>query len=263
MPFKLTIDLPAEPHKDAVELARALLAAGPETVDAKVASAVTALPEAKRPGALALARALAKDATIVTHELLEAVGVKLPELPAPAPKPAPSTSEPVVRADGSLDLSGVPETNRDLVRQAWEAKVEARQAREASDVLRAERDLERAVLLAQTELKHVPLEAGKLGGLLVRSKSALKADDYAELTALLKSVDAIVRESALLKSFGTKRGAESGPQSGADRIEAMVVKAMQESGGKLTRARAYELVLSTDEAAKAVEEDRRAQARPE
>lgn len=261
MPHKLTIELPAEPPKEAIELARALLQAGPETVEAKLASVVSGLPEAQRSVALALARALAKAPDSATRELIEAAGVKLPKVPAPpVPPVVPQIpSEPILRGDGSLDLSGVPDDKRDVVRQAWEAKVEARKAREETDMIRAEQELERAVTRATTDLRHVPLEPEKLGGLLVRARRGMKVEDFKVLDELLLSVDRVVRESALLQSFGTSRSA--GQLSGADKIEQMVRKRVEESGGKLSRAKAYELVLSSDEAAKAVAEDRAAAGR--
>lgn len=178
-----------------------------DEAEAKAKAELAALGD-KADVAMAAVRAIVRsgvDAGAVLS-IVKAAGIELPKteaapLSVETPKPAP-LGEPVVRADGSFDLSGVPENQRDLVSQLWRARSDAKQAL-AVAAKREQEMLRRDVAdLVRAEMASVPGATGEQLVTLIMASRAALGDAAKTLEDVLRATSAATKESTLLQAHG-------------------------------------------------------------
>lgn len=189
--------------------------------------------------------------------LARAAGVEVPVVVAPAPRP----DAPVVRADGSLDLSGVPEAERSTVEMIWRSRLEVQAARDEVAAIRSEAARKDMIAALRSELG-----AGLVGATVDQVADALivcaKADAKAAelLRGVLKTQGAVVVKSEVLRAAG-QRGPVAPTGSAVESYDGMIRAYMNEHN--VTRAAAVKALRGTPkfrDAANAAELERAARA---
>lgn len=210
---------------------------------------------AHRNAILAMRRIFGRVKPEMAKELLsklpKLLGIELPEAaPAPAPDAgggaqAPAAApiaasidgiplEPVVKADGALDLSGVPSAKRAAAEALWKQALRLREL-ERKDRL--------AVHVAKAQSMPRVGAAQEVGALLMCAAERMPAAEFDKLLALLKQADALIAQGGFAES-GSGRGSEPAADDPLVRAKQAAAKIAKDSGGKVTEADALGQVFA-------------------
>ncbi len=156
---------------------------------------------------------------------------------------------PIQKADGTWDLTGVPEP----ARAVWESVLKA-QTETAEKLEKAETELaetrealrtEAIIAKAEKEFAHIGARDDVVA-VLKSASEKLDAEGYEKLVSLLSSSDERIAKSSLMDELG-RSSFESQPAGDAwDKIEKAADDLVQKADG-LTREQAIDRVLKTNE----------------
>lgn len=177
---------------------------------------------------------------------------------AAAAKQAKAKKEdgPVVKADGSLDLSGVPEEVRPAVEAIWkshqEAVAKAEQLQKSLDEEKTRRRTAEFIQKAEQQYSNLPGTTPVDLAPVLMAIEGSAPEAYAKLETVLKAADVAIKQGLLFKSIGSDKGSDGSGNSAWVRIEAAadkLVQAVQKDGGRrITKAQAIDRVLQGDKA---------------
>lgn len=161
-----------------------------------------------------------------------------------------SEMEPVIKADGTLNLQAVPEASRPAIEAIYKSNQElVKKAATLETELKAERDarLDREFVAKAAEFKNLTTPKEELVKVM-KALHGVSKEQYDAYLGTLKAADEQVAKSALFTEIGTTKGA-----AGADswtQIEKAVEGIVAKSGGKQTKEQATAAFLETPEGAK-------------
>lgn len=162
-----------------------------------------------------------------------------------------SKSEPVLKADGTLNLEAVPEESRpfvEIIHKAQLAAVEkADKLEKALADERGKRELTEFVSKAKSFDK-LGMDSDELGALLLKVSKSLTAEEYSKLEAKLKAANEQVSKGGLFDELGTRREETKG--NAWEKIEAGAAAMVSKSGEKISKAESVEKFLTTEEGRK-------------
>lgn len=159
------------------------------------------------------------------------------EAPAVEPEPAPEP-EPVVKSEDP-QIQAAFKAMEDRVAKAEKEAAEAQKASEVEKALRQEREY---VAKAEEHLNYIPEDTIELGKVL-KSLNDVSADLGTKVFDILKKVNEGLSQSEAFKSQGTPGTNMAGTNTADQRLRSLAEKKAAESDGKLTVAKAYQLVL--------------------
>ena len=159
-------------------------------------------------------------------------------------------TEPVYRADGSFDLSGVDKSQVEIVKAVWTARKEASEAK--AQLKAQQREMARVEFVARSKekLSHLPGgNASEHGELLLKASESLDKEAFNRLIAVLEQASAALKQGEIFKSYGRPGPAIGGT---AERFEHGVQKYAADN--KLSYAKAFEQFSKTAEGARLYDE---------
>ena len=201
--------VPMVDDAQAVTILKAVLAEDKNLLDAIVKAGVSTKAQAAVKAALQALKAVESEMPEDMMKMLAKAG-GFP-FPFAKPKPGEEDKTPAKKsydikknADGTLDLSGVPEDVRPMVESLWKAN-EANEVRSINleKTLKAERDerVRKEFVAKAAGFTKLSVDPNKFGLVLMKAADSMEEEDYAELERVLRGADAGLVD--LFKQLGT------------------------------------------------------------
>jgi hypothetical protein len=144
---------------------------------------------------------------------------------------------PVKKADGSFDLSGVPEEQQAIVEALWKqaerSELLEKQLKEEQD----QRLIKQFVEKAQSFV-NLPIKAAEIGPVF-KAIAEKSPKEFEQIDALLKAVDTALAESKIYKELGSNH---QGASNAWDKVEQMAAQIVQKDEN-ITKEQAITRVL--------------------
>ena len=181
----------------------------------------------------------------------------------PAPEPDPTNDDtirkggpveahevPIQKADGTWDLTGVPDSSRVFYESVLKAQTETAEKLEKAETELAEtRDAlrtEAIIAKAEKEFAHIGARDDVVE-VLKAANEKLDADGYEKLVSLLSASDERIAKSTLMDELG-RSSFESAPAGDAwDKIEKAADDLVEKASDGMSREKAIDRVLKTAE----------------
>ena len=150
--------------------------------------------------------------------------------------------EPVKKADGSFDLSGVPKEQRAIIEALWK---QAERSELLEKELKDERDqrLIKQYIEKAESFSNLPIKASEIGPVF-KTLAEKAPKEFEKIDSLLKAVDEALGQSKLYKEIGSNH---QGPSNAWAKVEQLAMQIVRKDSG-LTKEQAITKVLEENPA---------------